>query len=133
MCHVHECERCVVSLVGPRGVGKSACLTHAVYHARKNGWLVVYIPQGHDQVNGGPFIQPVEGIPGMEVSRAARCVCLICVYVYMWACVCICVSVSQSVSQSVGVSGYLSVCPLHSIPVQFTHLVLPCLVWCDVM
>ena len=57
-----------VARVGERGVGKSACLTHAVYHARKNGWICVYIPQGYDQVNGGPFIQPVEDVPAYEVS-----------------------------------------------------------------
>jgi predicted AAA+ superfamily ATPase len=40
-----------IVLTGNKGSGKSGCLTHAVYHARSNGWIVVFIPRGYDHVS----------------------------------------------------------------------------------
>lgn len=46
---------------GPRGVGKSTILSQAVVHARLNGWLCLFIPNGWDHVQSGPYIEPVSG------------------------------------------------------------------------
>jgi len=48
-------------LMGPRGVGKSAALNQLVLHARKTGWLCLFIPKGWDQVQSGWFVEPVPG------------------------------------------------------------------------
>lgn len=39
-----------IMLTGNKGSGKSGCLTHAVYHARTNGWIAIFIPRGYDHV-----------------------------------------------------------------------------------
>ena len=46
-------------------MGKSCALNHAVYHARKRGWICIFIPNGWHHVNGGSFIEPVEDITGI--------------------------------------------------------------------
>lgn len=48
-----------IMLVGPRGVGKSAALNQAIMHARKSGWLCLFVPKGWDQVQSGWYIEPV--------------------------------------------------------------------------
>jgi len=50
-----------IMLTGPRGAGKSTVLCQAVYHARSKGWLCLYIPNGWDHVQSGPYIEPVLG------------------------------------------------------------------------
>ena len=50
-----------IVLTGPRGVGKSASLNQLVYHARKRGWLCLFVPRGWDQVQSGWYIEPVQG------------------------------------------------------------------------
>lgn len=47
-----------ILLQGPRGVGKSACLNQMVIHARRNGWLCLFVPKAWDHVHGGSFIEP---------------------------------------------------------------------------
>jgi hypothetical protein len=49
---------------GPRGVGKSAALNQMVLHARKRGWLCLFVPKGWDQVQSGWYIEPVHGTKG---------------------------------------------------------------------
>lgn len=48
-------------LVGKRGVGKSVALSQAVFHARKRGWLCLYIPNGWEHVQSGPYVEPLAG------------------------------------------------------------------------
>jgi hypothetical protein len=48
-----------VMLTGPRGVGKSMCLAQMVIHARRKGWLCIYVPDGWEHVWGGGYIQPI--------------------------------------------------------------------------
>eukprot|EP01041_Mallomonas_annulata_P005500 gene5500-11078_t len=45
-------------LAGPRGVGKSICLNQMVLHARKQGWICLFIPNAWDHVYNGIFIEP---------------------------------------------------------------------------
>lgn len=47
-----------IMLAGPRGVGKSIVLNQAVLHARKRGWLCLFVPRGWDQIHSGDFIEP---------------------------------------------------------------------------
>jgi hypothetical protein len=49
-----------VLLTGQRGVGKSAILSQAVFYARKNGYICLYIPSAWMQLNGGMFIEPID-------------------------------------------------------------------------
>jgi hypothetical protein len=46
-------------LLGERGSGKSFTLNQAVLHARKKGWLCLFIPKGWEQVQTGSFVEPV--------------------------------------------------------------------------
>lgn len=46
-------------MLGERGTGKTITLNQIVLHARKNGWLSLYIPNGWDQVQSGLFIEPI--------------------------------------------------------------------------
>eukprot|EP00428_Durinskia_dybowskii_P066013 CAMPEP_0170364790 /NCGR_PEP_ID=MMETSP0117_2-20130122/5564_1 /TAXON_ID=400756 /ORGANISM="Durinskia baltica, Strain CSIRO CS-38" /LENGTH=700 /DNA_ID=CAMNT_0010619319 /DNA_START=113 /DNA_END=2215 /DNA_ORIENTATION=+ len=52
----HKVDR--ILLAGPRGVGKSFALNHAVLHARKSGWLVLFINNGWAQAQLGSYVQP---------------------------------------------------------------------------
>lgn len=45
-----------ILLHGHKGCGKSAVLSLVVYWARRNDWLVVYIPNGYEWANGGRYI-----------------------------------------------------------------------------
>lgn len=54
-----------VLITGQRGVGKSTVLTQAVLHARANGWLCMFIPNGWDHVQRGTFIDPLRGNKGV--------------------------------------------------------------------
>eukprot|EP01032_Pedospumella_encystans_P007921 gene7921-9440_t len=47
-----------IMLAGDRGVGKSVALNQAVVHARRNNWLVLFIPNGWEHAQGGSYIQP---------------------------------------------------------------------------
>lgn len=46
-------------LNGDRGNGKSVILNQIVYHARKNGWICLFIPNGWAHVQEGMFIDPL--------------------------------------------------------------------------
>lgn len=46
-------------VIGARGVGKSAALNQMILHARKRGWLCLFIPNGWDQSQLGWFIEPL--------------------------------------------------------------------------
>ena len=46
-------------MIGPRGVGKSICLNQMVMHARKQGWLCMFIPNGWDHTQGGWYVEPI--------------------------------------------------------------------------
>jgi hypothetical protein len=48
-----------IVLSGGRGHGKSMLLNQAVMFARQRGWLVVFVPNGWDHVQSGPYIQPL--------------------------------------------------------------------------
>lgn len=50
-----------VVLSGARGVGKSTILSQAVYHARKNGWLCLFVPNAWDHVQSGYYLDTVYG------------------------------------------------------------------------
>lgn len=39
-------------------MGKSVALNQAVLHARRNGWLVLFIPDGWGQAQKGSYVQP---------------------------------------------------------------------------
>lgn len=54
-----------VILSGGRGHGKSMVLNQAVLYARQRGWLTVFVPNGWEQVQHGPYIQPMT-VPGPE-------------------------------------------------------------------
>ena len=45
-------------LSGPRGVGKTAALYHAVHYARKAGWLVFLLPSAYEYAHEGGLIRP---------------------------------------------------------------------------
>jgi len=47
-----------IIILGPRGTGKSTVLNQVVWHARRNGWLCLFVPRGWDQVMSGPFLGP---------------------------------------------------------------------------
>ena len=61
-----------IMLVGPRGVGKSSALNQMVMHARKTGWLCLFIPRGWDQVQSGWYIEPVQGGGGATKAAGSR-------------------------------------------------------------
>jgi hypothetical protein len=46
-------------VIGPRGVGKSVALNQTILHARKRGWLCLFIPNGWDQSQLGWFVEPL--------------------------------------------------------------------------
>lgn len=46
-------------VAGDRGTGKSTTLNQAVLHARKSGWLCLFVPKGWDQVQSGSFVEPL--------------------------------------------------------------------------
>jgi hypothetical protein len=48
-----------IVLTGARGAGKSAVLNQMVMHARKSGWLCLFVPKGWDQVQAGWYVEPV--------------------------------------------------------------------------
>jgi len=48
-----------IVLTGARGAGKSAVLNQLVMHARKSGWLCLFVPKGWDQVQAGWYVEPV--------------------------------------------------------------------------
>lgn len=56
---------CFLYHAGARGVGKSVALNQAVLHARRNGWLVLFVPNGWEHAQLGSYVQPclVEGQP----------------------------------------------------------------------
>lgn len=54
-----------ILLTGSRGVGKSTVLNQMVIHARKTGWLTLFVPNGWDHVQSGWFIEPVPGNPNL--------------------------------------------------------------------
>lgn len=51
-----------ILLTGPRGVGKSAALNQMVVHARKKGWLCLFVPQGWEHVYRGDFVEPIDQV-----------------------------------------------------------------------
>jgi hypothetical protein len=53
---LHIFDTC--SSLGKRGVGKSVVLYQAVMHARKRGWLCLFVPSAWDQIHSGPFVEP---------------------------------------------------------------------------
>ena len=60
-----------ILITGTRGSGKSITLNQLVLHARKNGWLVMFIPDGWNHVQSGPFIEPAIGyhhLPSIPVD-----------------------------------------------------------------
>eukprot|EP01042_Synura_sphagnicola_P000430 gene430-455_t len=61
MIHVEALEpldRQVAAPAGQRGSGKSFALYQAVLHARKRGWLCLYIPDGWAHAHEGEYIEP---------------------------------------------------------------------------
>jgi hypothetical protein len=52
-------ENCKILLSGPRGCGKSVALAQTVMHARRSGWLCVYVPHGWAQTQDGPYVEPL--------------------------------------------------------------------------
>lgn len=44
-----------IVLDGPLSCGKSIALAMLVHWARKEGWLVLYVPKGRDWTHGGLF------------------------------------------------------------------------------
>lgn len=46
--------------VGGRGHGKSIVLNQAVLYARQRGWMVLFVPNGWDHVQSGPYVQPLK-------------------------------------------------------------------------
>ena len=50
-----------VMLTGERGVGKSVILNQAVIHARKKGWICLFVPDGFDHSHGGIYVEPMPG------------------------------------------------------------------------
>lgn len=59
-------SRPIVVLDGPRGVGKSAALLHAVVRARADGAVVAYLPSAREWTHGGGFFNAVP-VPGKEL------------------------------------------------------------------
>lgn len=51
-------------LIGERGSGKSVVLNQAVLHARKNGWLCMFVPDGFEHSHGGIYVEPTPGKSG---------------------------------------------------------------------
>ena len=51
--------------LGPRGCGKSVALNQVVLHARKKGWLCLFVPNGWDHVQSGPFVEPMSTKDGV--------------------------------------------------------------------
>ncbi len=54
-----------VVLTGERGVGKSVILNQAVIHARKKGWLCLFVPNAFDHSHGGMYVEPLPGKSGL--------------------------------------------------------------------
>lgn len=52
-------------LIGERGSGKSVVLNQAVLHARKSGWLCMFVPDGFDHSHGGVYVEPTPGKRGL--------------------------------------------------------------------
>lgn len=49
-----------IMLTGERGAGKSIALNQLVLHARhRRDWLVIFIPNGWQHVQGGIFVEPI--------------------------------------------------------------------------
>lgn len=55
----------LVLLNGAKGVGKSSLVMQTVVQARKNGFLVLYIPNSREWTHGGGFFSPT-AVEGME-------------------------------------------------------------------
>ena len=51
-------------LTGPRGIGKSATLTYALYYARRNGWITLFIPDAFDWCRASLYSVPAPSRPG---------------------------------------------------------------------
>ncbi|TPX72824.1 hypothetical protein SpCBS45565_g00327 [Spizellomyces sp. 'palustris'] len=64
------CNR-VITLDGPKGVGKSVTLLQTVSHFRSEGWIVLYLPRTANWVNGS---EPFEPVPGTKVFRQPQAV-----------------------------------------------------------
>lgn len=54
-----------VLLTGDRGVGKSVVLNQSVLHAREQGWIVLFIPNGWDHAQNGFYIEPISSRNGV--------------------------------------------------------------------
>ena len=52
-------------LTGPRGCGKSALLTYCAQYGRRNGWIVVFLPDAFDVMRMGKVLVPSKLRPGM--------------------------------------------------------------------
>ncbi len=48
-----------ILIAGGRGNGKSTSLAQMVLHARRRGWICVYIPNGCHHISHGSFVEPV--------------------------------------------------------------------------
>lgn len=55
----------VTVLTGPPGVGKSAILTYAAHYARRNGWIVVYVPSSWALMHDGKVLVKSKRTAGM--------------------------------------------------------------------
>ncbi|KND01863.1 uncharacterized protein SPPG_03653 [Spizellomyces punctatus DAOM BR117] len=64
------CNR-VMTLDGPKGVGKSVTLLQTVSHFRSEGWIVLYLPQTANWVDGS---EPFEPVPGTKMFRQPQAV-----------------------------------------------------------
>jgi hypothetical protein len=59
-------------LSGPKGVGKSTILNQAVLHARQNGWLVLFIPNGWAHVHDGNYVDPIYDKDHLPQTKVAE-------------------------------------------------------------
>jgi hypothetical protein len=68
------CGALINYALGARGVGKSASLNQTVLHARRNGWLVLFLPDGWSQVHDGSYVQPalLERSTGRNLTNQLR-------------------------------------------------------------
>lgn len=59
----------MVCVAGGRGHGKSMVLNQAVLYARQRGWMVLFVPNGWDHVQSGPYVQPLKTkVNGVETT-----------------------------------------------------------------
>lgn len=92
-------------LTGARGSGKSQLLNYAVQYARRNGWIVLFVPDSFEVMHLGRALQRSKRRPGMAdqndiamkilqvrypICRGTSCIliCCTCVFVVIVATCC---------------------------------------------